>query len=78
MNENKSTDNEKQTEGNKDSPVMVTDLPTVLPEAVFLSIVHIQQVLRNNYQEDWEYINSAGRLSRLQGHRTLINVIFLQ
>lgn len=41
MNENKSRDNEKQTEGNKDSPVMVTDLPTVLSEALFLSILHI-------------------------------------
>lgn len=41
MNENKSRENEKQTEGNKDSPVMseATDLPTVLPEA--LSILHI-------------------------------------
>lgn len=41
MNENKSRENEKQTEGNKDSPVMVTDLPTVLPEALFLSIPHM-------------------------------------
>lgn len=43
MNENKSRDNEKQTEGNKGKkkkPVMVTDLATVLPEAVFLSVLH--------------------------------------
>lgn len=66
MNENKSKDNDKQTESNKDSPAIVTDLPTLLLEAFFLTYSLYKTDLKNNWQEGgWEHKNTAGRFGRL-------------
>lgn len=59
MNENKSKDNKKQTESNKDSPAVVTDFLLYFQKLYFWYILHIKDILKNN----WQYIYISEWLS---------------